>query len=80
MGIIARTPIDVMLGEMAYGVSDETRYADLQAIASVISNRATALGVTYDQVVANQGQFNAYGKSLPPGRSEEHTSELQSQR
>lgn len=56
-----------MLGEMAYGVSDETRYADLQAIASVISNRATALGVTYDQVVANQGQFNAYGKSLPPG-------------
>jgi len=67
MGIIARSPIEVMLGEMAYGVPDETRYADLQAIASVISNRATALGVTYDQVVANQGQFNAYGKSLPPG-------------
>lgn len=67
MGTIARTPIDVMLGEMAYDVSDATRYADLQAIASVISNRATALGVTTEQVVANQNQFNAYGKSLPPG-------------
>lgn len=69
MGIIARSPVDVMLGEMAYGVSDATRYADLQAIASVISNRATALNVTPQQVVAKQSEFNAYGKGLPPGAS-----------
>jgi hypothetical protein len=64
----ARSLVDVVLGEAAYG-SPAKRYADMKAIASVISNRARALGVTPEQVVSNRREFNAYGKSLPKGAS-----------
>lgn len=64
----ARTVADVILGEAVSG-SPAKRYADMKAIASVISNRARALGVTPEQVVSNQREFNAYGKSLPAGVS-----------
>lgn len=62
----ARTVADVILGEAASG-SPAKRYADMKAIASVIANRARALGVTPEQVVSNRREFNAYGKSLPAG-------------
>lgn len=62
----ARTVADVILGEAVSG-SPAKRYADMKAIASVIANRARALGVTPEQVVSNRREFNAYGKSLPAG-------------
>ncbi len=62
----ARSLVDVILGEAASG-SPAKRYADMKAIASTIVNRARALGVTPDQVVANSREFNAYGRSLPAG-------------
>jgi hypothetical protein len=62
----ARTVAEVIAGE-AVGGSREQRIADMRAIASVIANRAQQLGVTMEQVVANSNEFNAYGKSLPPG-------------
>ncbi|KQV39183.1 MULTISPECIES: hypothetical protein [unclassified Rhizobium] len=62
----AQSVIDVMLGEGAYG-NPTQRYADLRAIASTIQNRARALGVTPEQVIANSREFNAYGRSLPAG-------------
>lgn len=62
----ARTVADVILGEAASG-SPAKRYADMKAIASVIANRAKALGVSPQEVVSNRREFNAYGKSLPAG-------------
>jgi len=62
----ALTLVDVILGEAASG-SPTKRYADMKAIASVIANRARALGVTPEQVVSNRREFNAYGKRLPSG-------------
>lgn len=62
----ARTVVDVVLGEAVSG-SRAQRYRDMQAIASVIANRAARLGVTPQEVVANQREFNAYGKALPRG-------------
>lgn len=47
--------------------SPEATWQDALAIASVMANRAQALGVTQQQVVGVQNQFNAYGKSLPAG-------------
>lgn len=62
----ATTLLDVILGEAASG-SPAQRYADMKAIASTIANRSRFTGVSPDQVVANRREFNAYGKSLPPG-------------
>lgn len=64
----ARTVEDVILGEAASG-TPEQRYRDMLAIASVISNRANQLGVSVDNVIANQREFNAYNRSLPAGAS-----------
>ena len=58
----AQSVEDVVLGEAKAG-----NYADMVAIASVIENRSRQLGVTYEQVVQNQDEFNAYNKALPPG-------------
>jgi hypothetical protein len=64
---IAKSVQDVILGEAAYtGVKDIT-YADMMGIASVIKNRALALGVDYDDVISVNSEFDAYGKQLPPG-------------
>lgn len=62
----AQTVIDTILGEAAYG-DRASRYQDMLGIASVITNRSVALGVTPQSVVSAPGQFSAYGQSLPSG-------------
>jgi hypothetical protein len=62
----ATTLLDVIVGE-AGGRTPEQRYRDMLGIASVIHNRAAATGVSPQNVVANQREFNAYGKRLPSG-------------
>jgi hypothetical protein len=54
--------VDTVLGEALAG-----DYNDMVAVASTIANRATQTGVSYQSVVSAPGQFDAYGKSLPPG-------------
>lgn len=67
MPMLARTPAQVIAAEAAYNGSDETRFADMLGIASVVANRALMTGVTPAQVVGVRSQFNAYGKAMPPG-------------
>lgn len=62
----ARTVTDVILGEAVSGTPAE-RYRDMQAIASVMVNRANALGVSLEDVVQNSREFNAYNRALPAG-------------
>lgn len=62
----AKSVIDVMLGEGG-GQTASERYADYLAIASVIANRSAQLGVTPEQVVQKQSEFNAYNKKMPDG-------------
>jgi hypothetical protein len=62
----ARSVIDVILGE-AGGSTPQERLTEMLGIASVIANRAAATGKTPEQVVAEQGQFDAYNKAIPPG-------------
>ena len=62
----AQSVVDVIAGEALYG-----DYEDMQAVAAAIMNRADALGVSPMQVVQNQNEFNAYGKSLPKGNGNE---------
>jgi hypothetical protein len=72
---IARSVVDVILGEAAFNVTPEERLRDMQAIASVIMNRAQRLGVTPEEVVSGRfyadgklhKQFDAYDKPLPKG-------------
>jgi uncharacterized protein (TIGR02594 family) len=59
---VSKTVVDVMLGEAKAG-----SYEDLLAIAGVISNRANGMGVSFDSVVSNRNEFNAFGKDLPNG-------------
>jgi hypothetical protein len=64
---MAKTVIDVILGEAKAGDLE-----DMKAIASVIANRAAALGVSMEDVVSavdakGNKQFDAYGKAIPPG-------------
>lgn len=66
MANVARSVVDVVLGEAVSGTPQQ-RYQDMLNIASVISNRAKALGVTPEQVVGTQQQFNSFNKTLPPG-------------
>lgn len=65
----ALTVADVIAGEAVSGTPEE-RIADMRAIASVIANRANLLGVTQQQVVANQNEFNIYGQRMPPGTTD----------
>lgn len=58
--------MDVLLGEAVAG-SRSVRFEDMLNIASTISNRAAATGVSMQQVVSAPNQYAAYGKSLPPG-------------
>ena len=62
----AKTIQDVILGE-AGGFNPEDRFEDMLAIASVIQNRANEFGVSPQDVISVQSQFNAFGKSLPAG-------------
>lgn len=62
----AYSPADVVAGEAVSGTPAE-RHRDMMAIASAMVNRARALGVSLNDVVANPNEFNAYAKSLPPG-------------
>lgn len=64
----ARSVADTVLGEAAYGTPQQ-RYQDMLGIASVIANRAALTNTTPEDVVSAPGQFNAYGKTLPPGVS-----------
>jgi len=64
--VVAKTVAQVIAGEAVSGTREQ-RFDDMKAIASVIENRAKALGVTQQQVVANRREFNAYGKALPAG-------------
>jgi len=67
---VARSLVDVILGEAAFLATTEQRFRDMQAIASVIINRAQRLHVTPEQVIAAPGQFDAYGTNLPEGSEE----------
>src|SRR5262245_29807318 len=67
---IARTVVDVILGEAAYRATPEERLRDMQAIESVIMNRAQRLHVPPEAEVSNHVQFNAYGTRLPAGAEE----------
>jgi hypothetical protein len=67
---IARSVVDVILGEAAFRATPDERLRDMQAIASVIMNRAQRLHVTPEDVVSNHRQFNAYGVKLPAGSEE----------
>lgn len=62
----ASSVIDVILGEAVSGTREQ-RYNDMLAIASVIQNRALATGLSPEDIIAHPGEFNAYGRSLPPG-------------
>lgn len=64
----ARTVAQVIAAEAVSG-TPEQRLADMRAIASVIANRAQQLGVSMEDVVAYQPEFNAYGQTMPPGTS-----------
>src|SRR4029450_9827473 len=71
---IARSVVDVVLGEAAFQATPEERFQDMRAIASVIMNRARRLQVTPEEVVsavkgANK-QFDAYNTRLPEGAEE----------
>ncbi len=76
MGKIARSVVDVMLGE-AVGqiqdpnITDQERLEDMLGIISVIDNRAKLTGTTHKDIIsAKRGlnkQFDAYGKALPAG-------------
>jgi hypothetical protein len=69
----ARTVGQVIAGEAVSG-SDEERWADMVAIASVIANRAQSLGVTPQQIISAPTkygfEFNAYNSPMPAGTSE----------
>lgn len=58
----AKSVVDVILGEAKAG-----SYQDMLAIASLISNRATGAGTSWQDVVARTPEFNAYGNPLPRG-------------
>jgi transcription termination factor Rho len=62
----AKTVADVIAGEAVSGTPQE-RWNDMVHIASVIANRAAMLGVTPQEVVSVQSQFNAYNKAMPAG-------------
>lgn len=62
----ARSVSDVIAGEAVSGTPEE-RFNDMLHIASVIKNRADMLGVTPEQVIAGDRQFDAYNKQLPDG-------------
>lgn len=62
----ARTVSQVIAGEAVSGTVQE-RWNDMVHIASVISNRAKALGVSIQDVIANTNEFNAYNRAMPPG-------------
>ena len=66
MAKTARSLVDVVLGEAVAGTRAQ-RYEDMKAVASAVVNRANALGVSVKDVLGAKGQFDAYGKSLPPG-------------
>ena len=66
MAKVARSLVDVVLGEAVSGTPVQ-RYEDMKAIASAVANRAARAGVSIKDVISAKGQFDAYGKSLPPG-------------
>lgn len=66
MAKVARSLVDVVLGEAVSGTPVQ-RYEDMKAIASAVANRAARAGVSIKDVISAKGQFDAFGKSLPPG-------------
>jgi murein DD-endopeptidase MepM/ murein hydrolase activator NlpD len=58
--------VDTVMAE-AGGKTPAERFRDMKAIASVIANRARMLGVSMQDVVGIQSEFNAFGKKMPAG-------------
>lgn len=58
--------VDTVMAE-AGGKTPVERFRDMKAIASVIANRARMLGVSMQDVVGVQSEFNAFGKKMPAG-------------
>jgi murein DD-endopeptidase MepM/ murein hydrolase activator NlpD len=58
--------VDTVMAE-AGGKTPAERFRDMKAIASVIANRARMLGVSMQDVVGVQSEFNAFGKKMPAG-------------
>lgn len=63
----ASSVVDVILGEATSRGGVQGRFEDMKAIASVVVNRAKALGVSLEDVVQRTSEFNAYGQPLPAG-------------
>ena len=66
MAKVARSLVDVVLGEAVSGTRAQ-RFEDMKAIASAVANRANRANVSVNDVISAKGQFDAYGKALPPG-------------
>ena len=62
----ATSPAAVIAGEAVSGTREQ-RWNDMLHIASVVVNRAKQLGVSVEDVVSTNQEFNAYNKALPPG-------------
>lgn len=58
--------VSLLLGE-AGGKNEAQRYNDMLHIASVVVNRSRATGLPVQDIIANQREFNAWGKALPAG-------------
>jgi hypothetical protein len=65
----ARSVLDVIVGE-AGGKTTAQRLSAMKDVASAIVNRARALGVSLQDVVSVQREFNAYGKQMPKGTAQ----------
>ena len=62
----------LLLGE-AGGKTSAQRYNDMLHIASVVVNRAASTGRPVEDIIANQREFNAWGKALPPDTAQYRT-------
>lgn len=68
LGPAPRDPVDAMV-RTVYGEADNDP-ASRQAVAGVIHNRASRSGKSYDQVVAEPGQFEAWNRPDARARME----------
>jgi hypothetical protein len=67
MPVTARSWDQVLARETLSKGTPEQVKADMYGVASAVYNRAIATGLSYDAVVGNKSQFNAFGVQLQPG-------------
>lgn len=67
MAMLAKSWDQVMAREYTSRGTAQQQWDDALGIASAIYNRSVALGVDYNTVVQNKGQFNGYMNQLSPG-------------